>query len=326
MHAGLSARQGHYTSHAWLGDSRVRSYSSDHEYICFNDERLTTHAFSDLATPRAREDVYALMYVREKYRSGDVGDGSESTPWARDQASQELCSKYFRGELRSTSLQSASSVERMADASASSASPAIGGVHGHGGLRASASSARGEDARQGGEVPDGDLLGNSLELRSSAASGVASSSSAAPAITSGASLGGLGSGDASESGNVHVDEDDGKGALSRSGVESSFTGTTSSCDAEAGSRMSESSRGAAAADVDLEWRRFTPRIVDESKCLARIWAGGRGGQCSHAPTDRQFCKRHAQQQNQKGWHGTVQGEIPEPKLREFLKRARQEIP
>ena len=221
MHAGLSASQGHYTSHAWLGDSCLRTYSSHYQYICFNDERWTTHAFSDLATPRAREEVYALMYVREKYHSDDVGDGSESTPWGRDKASRDLCSKYFRGELRSSSSHSASSVERMADASASSASPATGAVHGPGGLRASASVARPQDARQGGGVPDGDALGDSLDPRSSAASGVASSSCGAPANTSGASLGGLAIGGASESGNVQADEDDAKGAPSRSGGESS---------------------------------------------------------------------------------------------------------
>ena len=44
-------------------------------------------------------------------------------------------------------------------------------------------------------------------------------------------------------------------------------------------------------DADV-WKRFSPEEVDEFKCLARIWNGGRGGQCGH-PRERgsDFCCR-----------------------------------
>ena len=316
-HNGPRASGGHYTSHAWVGGDR---------YVCFNDEECTTHAFAELATRKARQEAYALFYVREKYHSDDVGDGTENTPWARDAASRELCGRYFRGEFRNSSSHSASSAPRGGDAAASSASSAVGAVHGDAGLRACGSVARPEDARQGEAVAAGDARGESSEPRSSAALDVASSSCVAPASSSGDSLGGLGVGCASTSGSVRDVGDDAKGAPPRSGGESSSAGFTGTSGAAAVPRMSEDRRGAPTVDVEPEWRQYTPRNVDESKCLARIWAGGCGGQCSKAPTVRQYCKRHAQQENQKGWHGNVQGEIPEEKLREFRKRARVEIP
>jgi hypothetical protein len=78
----------------------------------------------------------------------------------------------------------------------------------------------------------------------------------------------------------------------------------------------EGAEGAVARDV--AWKRFTPRVVDHSSCLARTWLEGRGGQCGNKPKDDgELCSRHL-----KSWsHGKVTGEIPEKKLKAFLAAA-----
>ena len=65
------------------------------------------------------------------------------------------------------------------------------------------------------------------------------------------------------------------------------------------------------------WRRFTPDFIDPGKCLARVFNGGFGGQCSKlAAPGSQLCKQHM------GWggqvHGLVTGPIPRAKVRRFL--------
>ena len=70
------------------------------------------------------------------------------------------------------------------------------------------------------------------------------------------------------------------------------------------------------------WKRFTPSSVDLSRCLARTWSGGRGGQRVNAPLlGEDLCKRHAAKFGQEGCHGKVTGGIPEKKLKEFEKEA-----
>ena len=77
-------------------------------------------------------------------------------------------------------------------------------------------------------------------------------------------------------------------------------------------------------DVVVErWRQCTPGPIDDfvGKCKARIWNGGAGGQCkSRCVGDSEFCRTHGKQ-NDSGRlvHGRVDGDIPEPKYREFLK-------
>ena len=61
------------------------------------------------------------------------------------------------------------------------------------------------------------------------------------------------------------------------------------------------------------WRRFTPDVIDREKCLARVFNGGLGGQCTKlAVPGSQLCKQHT------GWggqvHGLVTGPIPLQKL------------
>ena len=77
----------------------------------------------------------------------------------------------------------------------------------------------------------------------------------------------------------------------------------------------------AAGDVP-PWQpgEFTPAdaIVDGTKCLARVWGNGLGGQCRKRPLpDLDVCKTHRGEQT----HGKVTGPVPLAKLREFRKAA-----
>ena len=72
------------------------------------------------------------------------------------------------------------------------------------------------------------------------------------------------------------------------------------------------------------WKRFSPEVVDYSKCLARTWGGGRGSQCPKIPLEgRRLCGLHSRMEQLT--HGLVNSEIPYAKLQEFLKHeAKQE--
>lgn len=70
---------------------------------------------------------------------------------------------------------------------------------------------------------------------------------------------------------------------------------------------------------EQEWKRFTPTFIDASKCLARTWNGGWGGQCDHPRGNTTgLCKMHLKDL----CHGCVDGPIPAKKLAEFQKAAR----
>ena len=68
----------------------------------------------------------------------------------------------------------------------------------------------------------------------------------------------------------------------------------------------------------VSWKDFTPEIVDEAKCLARQWNGGKGGQCSYKPlSGRNVCHVHIDKHtgDPKVPHGYVNGPIPDDKFR-----------
>ena len=66
------------------------------------------------------------------------------------------------------------------------------------------------------------------------------------------------------------------------------------------------------------WERFTPQEINPSWCLARTWNDGRGGQCSRSRvTDSELCKACSNRATLV--HGLVTGEIPEGKLKEFMR-------
>ena len=70
------------------------------------------------------------------------------------------------------------------------------------------------------------------------------------------------------------------------------------------------------------WKEFTPTITDGTRCLARTWSRGRGGQCSCRPSKRKkLCLGHWKNAKKEIGltHGLVTGAIPGPKLLEFQK-------
>eukprot|EP00929_Paragymnodinium_shiwhaense_P112899 TRINITY_DN8115_c0_g2_i1.p1 TRINITY_DN8115_c0_g2~~TRINITY_DN8115_c0_g2_i1.p1 ORF type:complete len:537 (+),score=111.33 TRINITY_DN8115_c0_g2_i1:93-1703(+) len=71
----------------------------------------------------------------------------------------------------------------------------------------------------------------------------------------------------------------------------------------------------AAAGTD-GWQAFTPAKIDKTKCLARTWASGLGGQCTRAAEAGGICKMHMVEDKWRT-HGRVDGPIPEAKLLEF---------
>ena len=81
---------------------------------------------------------------------------------------------------------------------------------------------------------------------------------------------------------------------------------------------SQSMRRAALAP---EWKCYTPDIIDPTRCMARTWSEGKGGQCAKKPKPgMRFCLFHAKQEGDQGWHGAVDGEIPPGKLAEFKRK------
>ena len=62
--------------------------------------------------------------------------------------------------------------------------------------------------------------------------------------------------------------------------------------------------------------------------MARIWDKGAGGQCASKAAEGcgGLCKTHFNQQSKPGWHGSVDGPIPEAKLKEFQKAAARKAP
>mmetsp|Transcript_13858 Transcript_13858/g.37662 ORF Transcript_13858/g.37662 Transcript_13858/m.37662 type:complete len:706 (-) Transcript_13858:219-2336(-) len=63
---------------------------------------------------------------------------------------------------------------------------------------------------------------------------------------------------------------------------------------------------------------FTPAVVDQTRCLARIWNYGQGGQCSRSRCAGDFCFQHAKDEFWRS-HGRVTGPVPPAKLRDFQK-------
>ena len=84
----------------------------------------------------------------------------------------------------------------------------------------------------------------------------------------------------------------------------------------------ETSGATGAAEETARWKRFTPMVVDGSRCLARTWGDGCGAQCARKPElGMDLCKGHAGKVGKSGWHGKVTGEIPEDKLKQFERHA-----
>jgi len=116
----------------------------------------------------------------------------------------------------------------------------------------------------------------------------------------------------------------------------SFRSVVTSVGAEgAGERQSASGSAPAGLDPAIgeeEWKRFTP-VVDLRRCMARIWAEGRGGQCSRQRVQGDedvsegsacvglFCKGH--EAEAKRPYGRVDGPIPLEGLMRFRAAAQR---
>ena len=75
-----------------------------------------------------------------------------------------------------------------------------------------------------------------------------------------------------------------------------------------------------------EWRKYTPTEIDATKCMARTWGNGSGGQCARKPeAGCRFCVSHKKKEGKPGWHGAVDGEIPAEKLAEFRTRGKPRV-
>ena len=77
---------------------------------------------------------------------------------------------------------------------------------------------------------------------------------------------------------------------------------------------------------DAFWVHLDNVVVDHTKCLARIWAGGAGGQCTRPRVEKtKYCKQHADEKTRKR-HGCVIGGItPEVQalFNDFARRVRK---
>eukprot|EP00427_Karlodinium_veneficum_P018211 CAMPEP_0169123982 /NCGR_PEP_ID=MMETSP1015-20121227/34076_1 /TAXON_ID=342587 /ORGANISM="Karlodinium micrum, Strain CCMP2283" /LENGTH=157 /DNA_ID=CAMNT_0009187357 /DNA_START=48 /DNA_END=521 /DNA_ORIENTATION=+ len=72
------------------------------------------------------------------------------------------------------------------------------------------------------------------------------------------------------------------------------------------------------ATVAAAIAKFTPAEINREVCMARIWAGGAGGQCTKAKEEGcEFCRLHKAEGKWKV-HGRVDGDIPAKKLAEFV--------
>lgn len=85
----------------------------------------------------------------------------------------------------------------------------------------------------------------------------------------------------------------------------------------------QSSKLAKVLDIQEDtWKRFTPEKINRSRCLARTWNDGCGGQCTKTPAEGQsLCKGHLA----KAACGLVDSPIPLPKLHEFVKHSQKTL-
>lgn len=74
------------------------------------------------------------------------------------------------------------------------------------------------------------------------------------------------------------------------------------------------------------WKEFTPTPADHGKCLARVWSGGRGGQCNFAKLPgKDLCSRHEKESAGDAGlqYGLVTGVVPDAALTKFQQKKRQ---
>ena len=95
-HQGDHSRAGHYYVNLWLGED---GYA---EVNCLPPESRRLSWVELKSSRNIKKDVYILVYVRLGFRE-HASDGSEATPYKRDDGSEKLLQHRFRGERRSDS-------------------------------------------------------------------------------------------------------------------------------------------------------------------------------------------------------------------------------
>jgi ubiquitin C-terminal hydrolase len=124
MHHGSSPRNGHYTALCWEGcwggEDRYRWYDDDVVSEAMSWSGVLRRRFGSVSLAAG---VYGLVYVRTRFWGAGVGDGSESTPYARDPFSESVAKARFRGEGVSSCIGSVG-IERVAAADAVSSTGA----------------------------------------------------------------------------------------------------------------------------------------------------------------------------------------------------------
>ena len=96
-HQGAHSRAGHYYVNLWLGEDKyaeVNCLPSISRRLSWRELKNSTNV---------KKDIYILVYVRLQFRE-NVSDGSEATPYKRDDRSENLLQNRFRGERRSDSV------------------------------------------------------------------------------------------------------------------------------------------------------------------------------------------------------------------------------
>ena len=95
QHEGPSIDRGHYVATVWEG-----AEAGADRYREYRDEDVRDSCARDaLPFKRLQADAYVLVYVRSRFWSDGVGDGSERTPYLRDRTSLAVARRYFRGRL-----------------------------------------------------------------------------------------------------------------------------------------------------------------------------------------------------------------------------------
>ena len=71
------------------------------------------------------------------------------------------------------------------------------------------------------------------------------------------------------------------------------------------------------------WKRFTPQVIDPTRCQSRVWKNGEGGQCKYrgSLSGCNLCTNHRIQHDSLHGltHGYVTCPIPPTKLLEFMR-------
>ena len=100
LHHGTSTRAGHYTTLCWEGArdgvERYRWYSDSTVSSAMTWEQVQGRTYYDGST--IGSGAYMMCYVRTRFWSDSVGDGSEIVPYLRDGRSDDVAQSYFRGQ------------------------------------------------------------------------------------------------------------------------------------------------------------------------------------------------------------------------------------